>query len=202
MTSPRTPTRPFFHPGRHRDHGLTLVEVLIAVAVGSVMILAGVTISQSTLGANLRLLTAQKLRDNWSKLSLLLNADIAEACSVVGTNGSLELRILAAPESASNLCSSGTTVTYTLTGTTLTRDGPPARADGTLTAGNPPAFLTSRTETIASNVSRFDASSATTFRPIFTLTLTEGDQQYSGDSNTDPTLRHSPSSRTRVRSFD
>ena len=182
----------------HTSSGLTLVEVLIASVIGSFVVITGLAVSESTLKANLRILTAQGLRDNWSKLTLLLNADISESCSAEGTSNSLTLRVLASPESSSNQCISSNPssriITYVFSGSTLTRSGPPSRRDGSLSLSG--VFLPNTSEDISSSVGIFNAINTTKNRPIYRLTLSDNGLEYSGDTTS------TPSSMARVRSFD
>lgn len=190
-------------PLRSTDLGLTLPELLVASLLGLFMIVIGLTVSQNALQTNYRLLTAQQLRDNWNKISLLLNADISESCSAVGSGSSLTLRVLPTPESASNLCSSsttGSTITYSLTGSSFSRTGPRVRRDGSLSSGGTTgAFLASTTGTLSTDVSSFTVlpAGSSQYAPKYQLTLSKNGVTYSGNNSSS-----SFASRPRVRSFD
>jgi hypothetical protein len=182
--------------------GLTLPELLIASLLGVLMITIGLGVSQNALQTNYRLLTAQELRDNWNKIALLINSDIAESCSAIGSNSSLVLRVLPSAESSVNPCATspdGKTVTYSLSGTTLSRTGPRVRSDGSLSSNSQNGqFLASNTQVIADNVSMFQVLSdgSSSFYPQYTLTLSQNGVSYSGSSS------GYQASRSRIRSFD
>ena len=166
------------------------------------MITIGLSVSQNALQTNYRLLTAQQLRDNWNKIALLLNADIAESCSAVGSNANLTLRVLPTPESSNNPCATSPnaqTIIYSWSGTTLSRSGPRVRSDGSLSSNSLNGqFLDSNTQVISSNVSLFEVLSngSSSFYPQYRLTLSQNGVSYSGNSS------GYQASRSRIRSFD
>ena len=198
---------------RHRAYkltltscGFTLVELLTVSFLLGLFVASVASVSTSMLNSDLRLLQIIALRDNWKKISQLMNADVQEACSASVSNNILTLRILPQAVNPTITCSSidasgnpyASTITYRLSGTNLLRNGPRVKQDGTLSSGN--TFLGSSEQILSSDVSYFLPSIAagSSFNPAFKLTLTRGGVSYSGSD----TQTVSSESRTRVRAFD
>ena len=184
---------------RSEQNGFTLAELLVAAFLLALFVASAASISGAMLNSNLKLLQTIALRDNWKKISQLINADIQEACSASVASNILTLRILATPETTDNLCSGveSRTITYQKSGSDLVRTGPKVKVDGTLSSSG--IFLPSAAEIISSDVSSFAPSiaSGSSFNPTFTLTLSRGGTSYSGSTNGNV----SADSRARVRAF-
>jgi prepilin-type N-terminal cleavage/methylation domain-containing protein len=174
---------------KFESSGFTLVELLITSAIGLIVVVAGAVVSIQGTQATTRLLLAQLLRTDWSRINLLINTDISEACSASDSGGELVLRFTS---SIDGQCGpSNPTVTYRISGTTLERVGLPVQRNGTLNlAGTPSA------QAIATNVNVFDPSCTSIHNGCFRLSLSESNASFSGDGT------QTTGSRTRVRTFD
>lgn len=187
-----------------KNSGFTLPELLIAATLLALFVGIAASISTSILRGDLRLTQTIALRDNWNKISQLINADIQEACSASVASNVLTLRVLPTPETTSNTCAANaTTITYRVVGTSLQRNGPRVRSDGTLSfqgVSSSGSFLSTADQVLSEDVSAFTPSIPTgsSFYPTFTLTMTRNGVSYSGATATNA----SPDGRTRVRSFN
>jgi prepilin-type N-terminal cleavage/methylation domain-containing protein len=154
--------------------GFTLVELLAASAIGLLMTLAGLTIYITNLQATTAVLRGQNLRDNWSRVNLFINADIAEACLAANSGGSLVLTLDNTPGDA---CGTGSvTVTYSLADGILTRTGPPILATGAVDGAGAAA-----PQNLIEGVTVFNPACTTALRACYTLTLTQGGSTYTGN---------------------
>lgn len=163
----------FLTPPAPASRGFTLVELLAASAIGLVMTLAGLAMYLGNLQATTALLRGQSLRDNWGRVNLFINADIAEACQAANNGGKLVLTLNNNPGSACGGADS-VNVTYRLTGGTLTRTGPPIGIDGGLVAGT-------ETSELIDGVSIFDPSCTEALRACYRLSLSQGGSTYTGN---------------------
>jgi len=122
-------------PGPAASQGFSLSEVLIAVVVGSVLMSGAVSMLISHIGTTARFEALIRLQDGWSRVQFLLDQEIQEAIGTPTTVSctSLSLEI---PDSSGG----SDTVTYALSGTTLSRNGPQVSADdGTIVEGSEPS---------------------------------------------------------------
>lgn len=136
--------------------GFTLVEVLVASAMGALLIIATTTIFVPQLRMHQRLEGRTRLQERWARVQFLLDSEIQEAHTVRVINNMLELTIcepLAMDEFYAinaNQCSNGgsattgtpgndVTITYALDQSkqTLTRDGPSIDQRGALLIDTP-----------------------------------------------------------------
>lgn len=174
---------------RGYEEGFTLVEVLIASAVTSLLTIAGLSLWQGNIQATTTLLRGQDLRDNWGRVNLFINADISEACGASTTGGILTLRIKRVPTGDCTTNGDVVTVSYQVAGDVLQRTGPPIQRDGTIdTAG---AVTTVNLLTGAT----FNPACTTAFRGCYELTLTSGTTTFT-DTNNVPSA-----GRARVRAY-
>jgi prepilin-type N-terminal cleavage/methylation domain-containing protein len=156
--------------------GFTLVELLAASAIGLMMTLAGLAMYMGNLQANTALLRSQNLRDNWSRVNLFINSDIAEASQAAIFGGSLVLTLDKTPDDD---CGTGSvTVTYSLADGTLTRTGPPILPTGEVNRCGAAAA-----ENLIEGVTAFDPdpTCTTALRACYKLTLTKGGSTYTGN---------------------
>ena len=192
---------PLRRPRRPSTQGFTLVELIVASAIGVVMVLAGVAASIQGYRTTARVINAQQLRDEWSRLTLLLNADIAEACQASVVGSTLTLRVINPtslttlasidPDAMGPICTAAPTITYTLTGQNLTRTGPAVTRDGILD------FATTTGALVVSDaVTQFapDTVTAGNLAPSYQLTLSRDGASYSGDGT-------NVRSRPRIRTY-
>ncbi len=169
MTSPLHWLRSSYnHSTGNGAAGFTLIEVLVAGAIGLLVSLGGLAVWQGNLQATTSLLRGQALRDNWGRVNLFINADIIEACSASSAGGVLTLRIKRLPAGVCTVNGDVVTVTYQVAGNVLQRTGPPIQRNGTLNLdGN------ATTENLVAGAT-FDPACTTAFQPCFELTLTSG----------------------------
>jgi prepilin-type N-terminal cleavage/methylation domain-containing protein len=178
--------------------GFTLVELIVASAIGVLVALAGVAASVQNLRTTTGMVTAQQLRDNWSKLALLINTDISEACGATAAGTTLTLRVIAPANITANnnpACDNNAVqIQYTLVGDVLQRSGPLVDVNGTLNfnAVAPP----NAPQNLISGVTQFTPSINSGFEPRYTLQLSGGGKTYAGAGAT------TVGGRARVRSFD
>lgn len=110
------------------SNGLTLPELLIAIAIGSIVLLAASEILTSHIRSSSRMEAIMRLQDSWSRLQFLLNHEIQEARGAsVDSSGALILNI---PDSTNPATLS--TISYRTAGTALQRFGPTIGSDGSL----------------------------------------------------------------------
>lgn len=183
-----------------RLNGFTLVELLVTTIVGSLLAFAGVSIYVQSLRASVRVIQAQQLRDQWARIALLMNADIAESCSATAAGSTLTLRVIPGfanqasiqPDAVIAACAaSNNTIVYTAANGSLTRTGPAINANGTLNFAN-----TATNQVLADNATQFTPVAPTLFTPSFQLTLSGPlGLIYSGDE-TDPDQVNRPRVRT------
>jgi type II secretory pathway component PulJ len=146
-------------PSIHKSQGMggfTLVEVLVASVVGTLLIIATTTIVVPQLRMHQRLEGRTRLQERWARVQFLLDNEIQEAHTVRVNNNILELTIcepLAMDEFYAinaNRCSNGgsaatgtpgndATITYALdpSNQTLTRQGPSIDQRGSLVINTP-----------------------------------------------------------------
>lgn len=177
---------PLQHPCRSPAKGFTLVELVVASAIGVVMVLAGVAASIGGYQSTARVINAQQLSDEWSRLTLLLNADIAESCQATVIGTTLTLRVINPtslttldsidPDATGPICAAAPTITYALAGQNLSRTGPAVTRDGTLD------FTTITGALVVSEaVTQFVPVAASNLAPSYQLTLSRAGANYSGD---------------------
>ncbi len=186
----------------HADRGLTLVELLVASSIGVVMILAGVAASVSNYRSSTRVINGQQLREEWSRLSLLLNADITESCQATAAGNTLTLRVinrtelttLAAvdPDAVGPICAAAPTIIYTLSGQDLTRSGPSVAPNGTLDFTT--TIDANAAQVVSNGVTQFAPAAPSNLAPSYQLTLSRGGANYSGSGAT-------IESRPRIRTY-
>ncbi len=163
----------------HPVDGFSLVELLVAGAVGLVMTLAGVSLWFGNLRATNTLIAGQALRDNWARVNLFINADISESCAAQVVSGNLVLTIkdpaLIPADLLATNCNdpdNTVTVTYSLSGTTLQRTGPPITNTGELNTA-----VDATTENLVDGAN-FNPGCTTQFQPCYTFSLTAGNSTY------------------------
>ena len=169
--------------------GFTLVEVLIASVVSSILTIAGLSLWQGNIQATTTLLRGQALRDNWGRVNLFINADISEACGATTAGGVLTLSIKRLPTGVCTVSGDVVTVTYQVAGDVLQRTGPPIQRDGTIDTEGDVAtvyLLTGAT---------FDPGCTTAFQGCYQLTLTSGTTTFTDTNNVAST------GRARVRAY-
>ena len=178
--------------------GLSLVEVLVASLVGGLMVTMATQLFLSNLRASVASLAAQELRDDWSQLTLFLNADISEACSAQTQGSTLVLRLMdpAAPSLQVTACQNATTITYTLADGVLSRSGPPVGRDGRLDFNADPVNAVP----LLHGVAAFNLAGSEPLAPHYQITLQRvmpwgSTVQYTGQGA-------AVVGRTRVRSYD
>lgn len=119
---------------RRRDaHGFGLVELLVASAVGSLVVVAAVMTLGPHLRLNQRMEGYTRLQERWIRLAFLLDTEIQEASSVTTATGSLSLTVPVSTATGSTT----TTITYYQQGTTLFRSGPAISDRGALQTDSP-----------------------------------------------------------------
>lgn len=113
----------------HRASGFSLTEVMVAAAVGTILMTGAVSLIVSHTRTAARSEALMRLQESWSRIQFLLDQEIQEAQETPGMSGcSLELQI---PKTTSGY----DTVTYARSGNNLMRTGPPVGIDGTITEG-------------------------------------------------------------------
>lgn len=127
--------------------GFTLVEVLVVVAIGSVLMIGAASMMIGHMRASARYEAILRLQEAWSRVQFLLDQEIQEASGRPTSSpcNSLTLSIPNPNGTGNNL-----TITYALSGTDLKRTGPQVNSDGTLDSS--PA---STTELVMSRVTSF-----------------------------------------------
>lgn len=153
MHFPVSRRRLLHRPGRRRRPGtaagFSLEELLTYAVLSGVLLTATLSVLLSTNRSNSEMLRGMRLQDRWSRLSQLLDLEVAEgqlisydtdlpvACgSTVGSSNRVTITIPYLPAGTPTI--SSTTISYYLRGSDLWRCGPPFRADGSL---NPTAAL-------------------------------------------------------------
>lgn len=171
-----------------RQPAFTLPELLIGGSIGALLIIIGASIAVENATATNKLLTLQSLRSNWTRVTLLMNTDGAEACLISKSSSSISFRI---PSSSSGSCSaSDPLITYNVTSSgVLKREGPLINRNGTLNL-----VAANQSSTVQESVS-LDTSCSSTFNSCYKLTLAKNGLSYSGDG------LQSAGNRARVRSF-
>ncbi|MEB3271773.1 MAG: hypothetical protein VKJ44_09025 [Synechococcus sp.] len=122
------------------------MELLIYAVLSGVLLTATLSVLLSTNRSNSEMLRGMRLQDRWSRLSQLLDLEVAEgreifydndrgelptACgATAGTSSRVTIEIPYLAAAAGPI--STTTIDYYLRGTDLWRCGPPFRADGRL----------------------------------------------------------------------
>ncbi len=144
MTQNRTNNR---RNTRCARQGFTLAELLMAIAIGSVLMLGTASMMISHIQAAAKSEAIQRLQEAWSRVQFLLDQEIQEASgnATSSTCSSLTLTVPNPDTSGSNM-----TITYALSGTDLKRTGPPIKDDGTLNG-----TAASTTELVMSKVISF-----------------------------------------------
>ena len=168
FSSPASPAR----PSKAAADGFSLVELLVASAIGLVLTIGGVAMYFGNLRATTTLVTGQTLRDNWARVNLFINADISEACNAAVVGGALVLTLDPTP---ADPCGDpgNVTITYSLTGDSLVRTGPPIDDNGVLNLG-----ATAISQALINGVA-FDPSCTAALEPCYQLTLSQGTSTYS-----------------------
>lgn len=115
---------------RRRSHagGFGLAELLVASAVGGLVVVAAVMALGPHLRLNQRMEGYTRLQERWIRVAFLLDTEIQAASSVSTATGSLTLIVPVSTATGSTT----STITYYQQGTTLLRDGPAISASGEL----------------------------------------------------------------------
>ena len=122
-------------PRPRAAQGFSLSEVLIAVTVGSVLMAGAASMLISHIRSTARSEALIRLQDAWSRVQFLLDQEIQESIGTPTTVSCTSLS-LDIPDSSGG----SDTVTYALSGTTLSRNGPQVSADdGTIIEGSEPS---------------------------------------------------------------
>ena len=185
LLSSSLPSRSF----RGYAEGFTLVEVLIASVVSTILTIAGLSLWQGNIQATTTLLRGQSLRDNWGRVNLFINADISEACGVSASDGALTLTIKRAPTGVCTDSDDVVTVTYQVAGDVLQRTGPPIQRDGTINPEGDVATVDLLTG------AAFNPACTTAFQGCYQLTLTSGTTTFTDTNNV------ASAGRARVRAY-
>ena len=122
-------------PARRRSHagGFGLAELLVASAVGGLVVVAAVMTLGPHLRLNQRMEGYTRLQERWIRVAFLLDTEIQAASSVSTATGSLTLIVPVSTATGSTT----STITYYQQGTTLLRDGPAISASGELQPDSP-----------------------------------------------------------------
>lgn len=115
---------------KQKANGFSLAELLVAIAVGSIVFLAAAQILISHIRTNARMEAMMRLQDHWSRLQFFLNQEVQEARGASASGSSLFLTIPNSDNPAQTQ-----TITYALSGDTLTREGPAIASNGALIHG-------------------------------------------------------------------
>jgi hypothetical protein len=153
MSQPRSPS--CHHSSSTQGFGL--VELLVASAVGALVIIATTTVFVPQLRMHQRLEGRTRLQERWARLQYLLDTEIQESHSVAVIANGLQLTTCAVPPNPSDTytfisrCSDGATtatgtpgtdvtITYVLDPATqvLRRTGPPINRRGQLDTSSAP----------------------------------------------------------------
>lgn len=109
-----------------RSQGFTLVELIVAAAVGSLVIIATTTVFAPQLRMHQRLEGRTRLQERWARVQFLLDTEIQEAYSVALIPDGLQLTTCAAPDEPSDTyslatrCDDGATALTGTPGTPVT----------------------------------------------------------------------------------
>lgn len=151
--------------------GFSLVELLVSLGFSIVLLTAAVAALMAHFRYTATLEAQNRLQENWSRVNLLLETEIAEADTVAaggpncdGAAASMTLNL----RNADNTAGPGAQITYGVNAADeLVRCGPGVAADGTLLfgGGTVPAVLAPNA------VLAVDTTNNR--RPIYTLTLTD-----------------------------
>ncbi len=160
---------PLIVPRAPRVQGFTLAEVIVASAVGALVIIATTTVFAPQLRMHQRLEGRTRLQERWARVQYLLDTEIQEAHSVAVIANGLRLTTCAVPSNPSdtyslaNRCTDGTTsatgtpgtdvsITYVHTPGTqvLSRTGPTINRNGQLNTTSDPS-----TEVLTTGVVEF-----------------------------------------------
>lgn len=206
-----------FRPGwrRHRPGaaaGFTLVELLTYAVLSGVLLTATLSVLLSTNRSNSEMLRGMRLQDRWSRLSQLLDLEVAEgqtisydtdlpagcggAAATVGTSNRVTITIPYLAAGAGTI--STTTISYYLRGSDLWRCGPPFQLDGRLDPAA--ALVTSQ----LSNRMGFSLarSTSTPSNPDESRVLRYTLQFLSSGTSPQVLFSRSASARTRVSRFE
>ncbi|CAK6698008.1 prepilin-type N-terminal cleavage/methylation domain-containing protein [Synechococcus sp. CCY9201] len=119
-----------------RPFGLTLVELLVAAAIGAVILAAAARVLTSDIRSNSSQEAIQRLRDHWGRVSYFVDTEVREGLSVSLANGSGECSSVSNPYLAITVPNpaggTGTIYYYNINGD-LWRCGPDIAEDGSLT---------------------------------------------------------------------
>ena len=127
----------FRHNATPGPDGFSLTELLMVVAIGSVLMLGTATMLISHIQSSAKMEGSMRLQEAWSRIQFLLDQEIQEARIESGSPSrvactSLSLKI---PNPTSG--GSDGTITYSRSAdNTLKRTGPAVNADGTLDFAN------------------------------------------------------------------
>lgn len=143
--------------------GFTLVELLVAAAVGGLVLTGAVIVVLSHIRATARLAAMQHLQDHCGWVQFLINREIeqAERALQAADNGQLQLLVPGYPDP----------ITYTHDAATreLWRNGPSIDAQGRLEAPS-----TRRPDLVARDVDSFTVTISNPRSPRYVLTLRDG----------------------------
>ena len=192
--------------GRSAAPGFTLVELLTYTVLSGLVLWATLSVVLSTNRSNNQMVRAMRLQDRWSRLSQLIESEVAEGIQITypaalpsecgsfsGTvNPVVQITIpyLASPTAAAT---TSTSISYFLSGTSFYRCGPPYQSDGRLQLGQPLviSLLTSGTSfSVDRTTSSTDRDPARVLRYTLGYTVQDG-----GASRL---FSYSASARTRV----
>jgi hypothetical protein len=182
------------------------MELLIYMVLSGVLLTATLSVVLSTNRSNSEMLRGMRLQDRWSRLSQLLDLEVAEgqlisydtdlpaACgATAGTSRRVTIAIPYLPAGAGT--TSTTTISYYLRGTDLWRCGPPFQADGRL---DPTAALVNSP---LSNRMGFSVDTNSTSNPDSGRVLRYTIQFLSGSTPQQVLFSRSGAARTRVSLF-
>lgn len=157
---------------RQTCQGFSLVELVVASAVGALVVIATTTVFAPQLRMHQRLEGRTRLQERWARVQYLLDTEIQEAHSVTSITNGLQLTTCAVPPdpkdtyTLTSRCSDGATastgtpgadvtISYVLnpTNQVLSRIGPPISRNGQLNTDGSPS-----TEVLTTGVLQFDAN--------------------------------------------
>jgi len=146
LTSIRPPGLRSLNNGRlpSKSSGYSLIELLIVVVVGGVLMTGAIYMMIAHMTTSSRSEAINRLQDSWSRIQFLMDQEIQEAIGTPTARSCSSLTLTVPAETGGQ-----DTITYSLSGTDLSRTGPSVDASGRLTPG------TSSTDLLMSNVTSF-----------------------------------------------